>query len=88
MNNNLTFTIERVFGPENALKGFFVSKSNAAPSANPMVDMFKTIASVMGETDGEGYKTKAPQPEKIFCSTEKEIQDFITYQLGEFTNEK
>ena len=84
MNNNITFIVEKVFGPDKQVKGFFVSKSDVLPSANPIKDVFATMAAVMGEQVGEGYK-KPKEPEKLFCATPKEVQDWITYELGEFT---
>lgn len=87
MDNNLTFTIEKVFGAEQKLKGYFVSKSNKVPSPNLMMEVFSSMAEAMGESVGEGYKKQVKEPEKLLCTTPKEIQDFITYHLGEFTEE-
>lgn len=87
MDNNLTFTIEKLFGPEKKLKGYFVSKSNKVPSPDIMAQVFSSMAEAMGESVGEGYKKQVKEPERLFCTTPKEIQDFITYHLGEFTEE-
>lgn len=80
--NNLTFAIERLFGPDKQFKGYFVTKSNeAATPSNPMAEMMKGVAEAMGEM-------AVPKPKdsgRLFCATPKEVNDYIVYELGEFT---
>lgn len=83
MNNNITFSIEKLFGPDQQLKGYFVTKSNEAPvQANPMADLMKIAMESMGDAQAV---PKPKSPGRLFCATPKEVQDYIIYELGEFT---
>lgn len=69
MENSITFTIEKLFGPDKSLKGYFVTKSNEAPvKSNPMADIMKMAMEHMGEAQAvpplkirEGYFVLLPK---------------------------
>jgi len=80
MSTIINFKIEKLLTPAKELSGYFVIATDGDASSNPLAGIMK----MFGENAGEQWKDGQKPEQKLFFKTEKEVADFISYQLDEF----
>lgn len=80
MSTIINFKIEKLLTPTKELSGYFVIATNGEVSNNPMAGIMK----MFGENAGEQWKEGNKPEQKFFFKTEKEVVDYLSYQLNEF----
>lgn len=81
--NTITFQIKKILGAQNKMHGFMVTKSDA-PAEDILSKVFSVISAMDDSESSEKWKQKIKQPQEIFCATEKEVKDYISFELGNF----
>lgn len=84
MINIINFKIEKLLTQAGVVSGYFVILSKGDQKSNPLAG----IMEMMGENIGEKWKEHNKPEQKFFFATEKEIIDYMAYQLTEFKDGK
>lgn len=84
MSNIINFQIEKMATPDKKILGYQVITTNGKPVNNPLSGIIEMFGEGLGDNIGEKWKQAKTPETKLFFANDKEVTDYIAYQLKEF----